>query len=316
MLVISTTKLTKDIRNNLINSYPSLDFRFYENIEKASDQLSNAEVMLTYGEDLTKEIIEKSTNLKWIMVLSAGMDEMPLNKIKERSIIVTNSRGIHKTPMAEYAISMLLQVYRNSATFIENHQRKIFDRTVPTDEISGKTMLIVGAGAIGQELARIAKAFRIKTIGVSNSGKSKDYIDEMYRAKHIEKAIPEADFIVSILPSTKETADFYTYDHFKLMKSTAVFLNMGRGDVVSSDILIEAVKHNEIAHVVLDVFEQEPLPPEHPLWEMEQITMTPHISGKSPNYIPRAIDIFEENLVKYLNGKSDFINFIHLERGY
>lgn len=316
MLVLSTTTLTPELQSKLTEAYQDLTFQFTENIEQAQPYLSEASIIITYGEDLTDKHIERATQLKWVMVISAGMDQMPFEAIKKRGIQVTNARGIHRIPMAEYAIAMLLQLYRKHEVFLDKQKARVWDQSVATEEISYRTMTIIGAGAIGEELARIAKAFHIKTIGVSNRGREKPYFDQIYQTKDTLIAIEEADFVVSILPSTSETKGFYQAEHFETMKSSAIFLNMGRGDAVEAETIIEALDQEQISHAVLDVFEQEPLPEDHPLWRHEKVTLTPHISGKSSNYLPRAMAIFEENLVSFLNEGQFTVNVIDPNRGY
>lgn len=317
MLVLSTTVLTPEIRERLKVTYHDISFVFTENIEQATPYLKEANIILTYGEDLTAEHIEQADQLKWIMVISAGMDKMPFEAIKKRQIQVTNARGIHQKPMAEYAIAMFLQLYRQHETLKQQQILHKWDKTIPIREISNRKMTIVGAGAIGDELARMAKtAFNIETIGVSRSGEDKPYFDHMYKTQDTLIAIEGADFIVSILPSTEETKRFYQAEHFEAMKRSAIFLNMGRGDAVEDTVIIKALDEGQIAHAVLDVFEQEPLPEYHPLWGHEKVTVTPHISGKSSNYLPRAIEIFEENLKSFLKAKNLKVNLINPDRGY
>lgn len=316
MLVITSCNIKENLKEKLIRQYPEATFRFYNNIHEAEKDLPEAEILLTYGEDLTDEHIELANRLKWIMVLSAGVERMPFQIIKEKNIMVTNSRGIHKTPMAEYVISMLLQVSRKAKQLFLNEQAHLWDRRVTMEEITGKTMLIAGSGAIGQEVARVAKAFRMKTIGVSRSGKPVPHFDEVHQKDDFMALLPEADFVISILPSTHETHRFFRKVHFRAMKKEAIFLNMGRGDTVCEKELLEALRDHEISHAVLDVFEQEPLPENHPFWEMENVTVTPHLSGVSPEYQPRAIDIFEQNLNAYMKGKNHLINLLDPDRGY
>jgi phosphoglycerate dehydrogenase-like enzyme len=284
-------------------------------MREADNYLDQATVFVTYGEDMNEDTIAKAPNLKWIMVLSAGVERLPFQAIEARNILVTNSRGIHKIQMAEYTISMLLQVYRQEKEVIENEKQSIWGK-VPVQEITGRTMLVLGTGAIGQEVARLAKAFRMKTIGFSHSGRAVESFDEVYQINHLDQKLPEADFVVSVLPSTNETKYLLQAEHFKQMKNDAVFVNIGRGDVVASDIILRAVQEKEIAHAVLDVFEQEPLPAEHPFWKEPNITVTPHISGKSPEYLPRALSIFQENLHKFLQAEADFVNIVNTARGY
>lgn len=316
MNILTSCKIRRDIREHLVATYPAITFQFCEDIEEAKEYLPKAEVLLTYGEDLTDELVENADQLKWIMVLSAGMDRMPFTTIEEKGIIVTNSRGIHKGPMAEYAISMLLQVSRQEKLLFEQEEAHKWDRSMKIQEISQKTLLVAGTGAIGQEVARLGKAFHMRTIGISNSGRSKEYFDEVHAASDLLSQLPKADFIVSVLPSTPDTREFYQDEHFKAMKPGAIFLNMGRGDAVRSDVLINAIQNEEIEHAVLDVFEEEPLPAAHPFWEMENVTVTPHLSGISPQYQPRAIEIFEENLKVYRDKGEGYVNLIDPRKGY
>ncbi|SET70639.1 Phosphoglycerate dehydrogenase [Salinibacillus kushneri] len=316
MEILTTCRIKRSIQDRLLHSYPSLTFRFCDDIKEAEAYLPQAEVLITYGEDLTDNHIDKAENLKWIMVISAGVDKMPFGTIREKSILVTNVRGIHGIPMSEYAISMLLQVSRQAKILYNNEQKHHWDRTVYMTEMYGQTMLVVGTGAIGQEVARLAKAFQMKTIGLSRSGRPAKYFDDTGQIDQLLEKLPEADYIVSVLPSTDDTKHIYQESHFQAMKDQAIFLNMGRGDAVDEKALIKALNQNEIRHAVLDVFEQEPLPEDHPFWDMENVTVTPHISGISRYYQPRAFEIFEANLEKYLNNQTDFINIIDPERGY
>jgi phosphoglycerate dehydrogenase-like enzyme len=315
LVILFSAKLAVKHQQILNSTYPNHTFIFCEDMMEADNYLDQATVFVTYGEDMNEDTIAKAPNLKWIMVLSAGVERLPFQAIEARNILVTNSRGIHKIQMAEYTISMLLQVYRQEKEVIENEKQSIWGK-VPVQEITGRTMLVLGTGAIGQEVARLAKAFRMKTIGFSRSGRAAESFDEVYQINHLVQKLPEADFVVSVLPSTNETKYLLQAEHFKQMKNDAVFVNIGRGDVVASDIILRAVQEKEIAHAVLDVFEQEPLPAEHPFWKEPNITVTPHISGKSPEYLPRALSVFRENLHKFLQAEADFINIVSTARGY
>ncbi|MBP1948097.1 D-2-hydroxyacid dehydrogenase [Virgibacillus litoralis] len=315
-MILSAAKLSDKHKTKLIEKYPDETFYFYKNMDEAKQHLAKAEILLTYGEDLTTDLISKAEKLKWIMVISAGMDQMPFEAIHEKGILVTNAKGIHKHPMAEYAIFSLLQVYRQGKQLIQNEAQNKWDRSVRMNEITGKTMLIAGTGAIGQEVARLAKAFQMKTYGISRSGKRVEYFDYNLVNESMVEVLPEADFIVSVLPSTSETKDFFTFEHFQMMPYHAVFLNMGRGDAVRGDDILKAVREEEIAHAVLDVFETEPLPENHPLWEEENVTVTPHLSGISPHYQTRALEIFETNLQVYKENSNNYVNKIDVTRGY
>ncbi|MBO8157834.1 MAG: D-2-hydroxyacid dehydrogenase [Bacillaceae bacterium] len=316
MFIVSSCKINQDLKQDLLRQFPEVHFCFCDDIEEAEKHLPEADILLTYGEDLEDQHIESAKRLQWIMVLSAGVDRMPFKKIKEKNILVTNSRGIHKIPMAEYVISMLLQIFRQSKLLMENEKAHKWDKSVTMEEITGKAMLVAGTGAIGGEVARLAKAFRMKTIGISRSGKPVDHFDQVFQSDQILDVLPTADFVISILPSTEETRHFFGKAHFQAMNRKAIFVNIGRGSTVCEQDLIEALQEKEIFHAVLDVFEQEPLPEHHPFWDMDNVTVTPHLSGVTPQYQPRAIEIFVQNLKSYLKGENLFINIVDPNRGY
>ncbi|GGF23086.1 glycerate dehydrogenase [Halobacillus andaensis] len=316
MLILSAIKrVPDDIREHFEQTFGEVEFLFCHGIEEAEEHLPKADVFVTYGEDLNKERIRAAKQLKWIMVLSAGMDRMPFNEIDKQDILVTNVRGIHAKPMAEYALSMILQVARNAKMLTQRERDHKWDRRVPMKEINNRTMVLLGTGAIAQETARLARAFQMKTIGVSRSGKSTECFDETYKVEEMDQALEAADYLVAVLPSTSGTRYLLKREHFTKMPSHSVFLNMGRGDLVKSEDILDAVRSGDVAHAVLDVFEEEPLPEDHVFWDEENITITPHLSGISPHYVPRGFDLFERNLKAYL--KDDKLeNVIDPKRGY
>ncbi|RRN67374.1 D-2-hydroxyacid dehydrogenase [Peribacillus simplex] len=314
MLILSTIIPNEGIQTKMKDAFPELNFIYQEGW--MDERLSEAEIIITYGEDLTEKIIGKAANLKWIMVMSAGMELMPFKAIEERGILVTNAKGIHKIPMAEYTIGMLLQYEKKLKLLMKNEREEMWDRKIEVGELNGKTMLVLGAGAIGGEVARLGKAFRMTTLGLNRSGKPVESIDRLYTLDNLLEAIPGADYIVSVLPSTDETKDLLQKEHFKAMKESAVFVNIGRGDLIDEEVLIEALEASELAHAILDVFDPEPLEKGHPFWRMENVTVTPHLSSKSGEYLPRTFAIFEKNMREYLKSGKDFINVIDLSRGY
>jgi phosphoglycerate dehydrogenase-like enzyme len=316
MKVLSTGKLKTAIKDRLKENYPELTFQFLSSMEEAEPYLFEADVLLTYGEDLNETLIQKASKLKWIMVLSAGLERMPLQAIKEKGILLTNARGIHSIPMAEYTLSAMLQVARDTKQVLANESSKVWKKKTPIREITGSTIGIIGTGAIGREIARVAKVFQIKTLGVNRSGHEVEHFDQIYKNGELLSMLPKCDFVISVLPSTNETVNYFKKEQFKAMKESGVFINIGRGDTVEEQDLIEALSEHQLAHAVLDVFKNEPLDSSHPFWEMENVTVTPHHSAISDNYQPRAIEIFEHNLVQYQQGTSGLKNVIDPDRGY
>ncbi|WP_368652697.1 NAD(P)-dependent oxidoreductase [Ornithinibacillus sp. 4-3] len=316
MTVLFANNSADEIKEQFINEFPTTEFIFNEDMYSVGESLAEVSVLVGYGSTIKADLLEKMPKLKWIMMLSAGVDQLPLEYITEKGIIVTNARGVYKVPMAEYVISVLLQVYKQEKKLIEYENGKVWADPPAIREISGRTMVVVGAGAIGQEVARLAKAFNMTTYGVSRSGRALEYFDEMAEIGQIDEYLPKADFVVSVLPGTKETTGIFQYEQFKLMKEEAVFVNIGRGNSVNSEALLKAIQEKEITHAVLDVFEQEPLPSDHPFWTEENITITPHLSAKSPRNAARTYAILTENLKKFIEGDTDFINIVDTKKGY
>ncbi|MBM7650272.1 phosphoglycerate dehydrogenase-like enzyme [Bacillus ectoiniformans] len=315
MKVVSTFRPSRELQAQMKEKFSSAEFLFYPSIKEA-EMLEEAEVLVTFGEDLTDEYIDKCQNLKWIMVASAGLERMPFKSIKKRQIIVTNARGIHKIPMAEFTMGYMLNHVKRFPELLKLQQEKMWNKKLPLQELSGKELLVLGTGAIGSEIARLAKAFRMNTAGVNRSGGSAEHFDRIFKQDDILTALPQADFVVSVLPSTKETKYFIQKSHFEAMKQEAAFINIGRGDLFEEQILLEALNDNQIAHAYLDVFMEEPLPKDHAYWHQDRLTVTPHISSISKMYLPRAFEIFEYNLEKYLQSDLDLQNLIDVEKGY
>lgn len=316
MKIVSSILPSASIQGEIQGKFPEIEFQFFKGMNKAGNAFFDAEIFITYGEDLTEEHIKMTKNLKWIMVMSAGMDKMPLAACHEKGIIITNARGVHKIPMAEFTLGAMLQHVKQTRMLLQNEREQEWDRKLLMEELYGKTVLILGVGAIGGEIARLSKAFGMTTIGINRSGSAVPFIDEIEKIDRLSEVLPRADFIVSVLPSTDETRDILTYEHFLNMKETAVFINIGRGDLVKEEILLKVLKEKEIAHAFLDVFEREPLPKNHPFWQMENVTVSPHLSSITRNYLPRAFEIFEGNLHTYIRKGTNFINLINLTRGY
>ncbi|WP_191559599.1 D-2-hydroxyacid dehydrogenase [Metabacillus idriensis] len=317
MKILSTVKLPAYLKEELEKEFPEDHFDFDKKINEVQKEIAETEVILTYGEDLSAEIIGQAKKLKWVMVASAGMDKLPFEALIDKNVLVTNAKGVHKIPMAEYTISMMLQISRESQQLAANQQARKWDRRVQMHELHGKTIFILGTGAIGTEIARLSKAFGMKTIGMNTSGRSVEFFDEIHIFSRLEEGMKKADFVVSVLPSTKETKELLNYKTFQWMKPDSIFINIGRGDAVCESDLVKALKEGIVKHAVLDVFAEEPLKEDHPFWGMENVTVTPHLSGITKNYLPRAMDIFKRNLVFYKDGShSSMENVIKLEQGY
>lgn len=313
MEILFTFVPREDQQQRMKNEFPEVDFHF---LYRDKTRLASADIIVTYGEDLTAEDIKSAEKVKWIMVASAGIEKLPHQAIEARGITVSNVKGIHKTPMAESALAHLLALKRALPVIYENQRNQQWERKIPSSELSGTTALILGPGAIGAEIGRLLQAFGVQTIGCNRSGAQAPNMNEMVSFKKILDKLPEADYVISVLPSTAETKQLLKVEHFKAMKNTAIFMNFGRGDLVTDSVLVNALQEKEISFAVLDVFEQEPLPADHSYWSMDNVVVSPHISSKSGKYVDRTLDIFIPNLQKWLIDQSVPTNLVDMEKGY
>jgi phosphoglycerate dehydrogenase-like enzyme len=320
MNIVSIAKMSDKHQNKLMESFPQHQFSFFGGIEETPmTSLEKAEILVTYGEDLTPDVVEKMPSLQWVQVLSAGLELMPFDILIARQIVVTNAKGIHRIPMAEYTIGAILQLARKGYDFYDLQKENHWDRSIRVDEVYGKTLGILGVGAIGTEIAKRAKAFGMKVLGLRRSEVSQDstmeYVDELISLENKEKLFRESDYIVVLLPVTAETTHFVGAEELSMMKSSAYLINIARGQIVDEEALLIALQDKKIAGAVLDVFKEEPLPSTHPFWKTENLIITPHSSGRSPYYMQRALEIFHENLNKYPRVE-DMKNVIKMEQGY
>ncbi|WP_060206030.1 D-2-hydroxyacid dehydrogenase [Sporosarcina koreensis] len=314
MNVLFTFRIKEEQMEKLKADFPEVQFFFNKKADEVS--IEEYEIIVTYGEDITTQVLDRATSLKWLMVASAGVEKMPLAEIAASGIVISNVRGIHKTPMAETVLAHILSLGRALPTLAEQQSRKEWNTKVRQSEIRGSTALILGPGAIGSEIGRLLQVFGVRTIGCNNSGDPAQFMDETIQFDGLLSKLPEADIVVSVLPSTAKTKGLLTECHFQTMKESAVFMNFGRGDLVKESILVKALKNGGIGHAVLDVFEKEPLPAESELWDLSNVTISPHVSSHSGKYIERALEFFTENLEKWQTGDRKLTNLIDPEKGY
>ncbi|PID02028.1 D-2-hydroxyacid dehydrogenase [Sporosarcina sp. P2] len=314
MKILFTFKIETSFKEQLIEKYPNVEFLHTTNIDKAS--LEDIDVIVTDGGDLRSEHVEKALKLKWVMVAAVGVDTLPSEALQARDVLVTNSHGVHKMPLAESVLAHLLSLERGLPDIYKRETEKKWALDSLPGEMNLSTALIVGTGAIGGEIGRLLQAFHVHTIGCNRTGHSSPYMNEAISLDEIMGKLPHVDYVISILPSTPQTRWIYQPEHFRAMRETAVFMNVGRGDAVKEQYVLDALKQNEIRHAVLDVFETEPLPKESPFWELPNCTVSPHMSSLSDQYIKRSLDIMDTNLEKWVVGDQDLINQVDLSRGY
>ena len=274
---------------------------------------------LVAGSTPDLELIKKGEKLKLIQTWSAGVDRYLKKEIvehlAEKKIMLISMSGIHGDPIAEHVLGLIINYTRRLYDLYEAQKERKW-QWLKVDQLAGKNMVIVGTGSIGQEIARRARAFKMKTIGVKRKVEGKvDYFDEVYSNTQVEAALKEGDYIVAALPLTEESKGFFGEREFALMKESAFFINIARGEVVDEGALIKALKEGRIAGAALDVFTEEPLSPTSPFYGLENVYITPHISAAHPDYNLKATRLFIDNLKNYLE-KKEIRNLVDYNRGY
>jgi phosphoglycerate dehydrogenase-like enzyme len=278
--------------------------------------LPRTEILITLFTRPDAEHLRMAPNLKWIQALTAGVDFFPLREIEKLGITLTCGRGIHKVYMAEYAIAAMINLARNFHLMFRNQLDGKWDRSVAQDEIHGCTAGIIGLGSIGQEIARKASMLGMRVVGVKNSPQPLEGVDQVYGPGQMADVFRQSDYIINLLPDTPATKGLIDKTFFSLMRPSACFINLGRGSTVNQGDLIDALRTKMIRAAVSDVYEEEPLPADSPLWQMENVILTPHIAGVSPQYLQRAMDIIHHNLDVYRSASGQMINVVDPARGY
>ncbi len=292
--------------------------------QELEDAMRDAAVLFGFWGNLLVEMYpdpkvlrERAPNLRWIQLTSAGVDRAARSGLVGSEFRITNASGVHATPIGEYVLCIMLMFCKGGATFIRAQERREWTRFM-SRELYGKTVGIVGYGHIGEGVATLAKAFGCRIIATRRSvteRSSSDLVNELLPSAELPRLLSDSDFVVLAVPLTNETRHMIDEAALRSMKASAVLINIARGAVIDTDALIRALKEGWIAGAGLDVFEQEPLPPDSELWSLENVIMSPHISGGTEIYNQRAVAIFCDNLRRYLAGES-LMNLVDAERGY
>lgn len=239
--------------------------------------------------------IAQFENLRFIQLTSAGFDRVPMEEVNRRGIRICNARGVYGIPMAEFAVAGVLQLYKQSRFFAENQKNHGWNKHRGLLELWGKQVTIVGCGNIGQECAKRFAAFDCQVVGVDIFEAELPNISKMYHISKLQEVLPNSDVVVLTLPLTEETRHLFGEAAFAAMKKGAILVNIARGGVVDTKALIQALQ-GHLGGAVLDVFEEEPLSPDSPLWDMEQVLLTPHNSFVGDHNSQRLENVILSNL--------------------
>jgi phosphoglycerate dehydrogenase-like enzyme len=276
----------------------------------ASTQIEAAVLM---SRSIHEDLLAKMPNLKFIQLMSAGFDHVNTDLIKERKIILANAKDVYSIQIAEHVFSMILSFTHHMFTYKKQMEDATWKRHEVTHELHGSTFGLLGAGSIATEVAKRAKAFGANVLGYRKSNQKPEYFDEIYTndlgLAHLLKV---SDYIVMTLPLNQDTKHFLNEKSFKMMKKSAFFINVARGDVVDQKALTEALINKDIEYACLDVTSPEPLPKDHPLWTLENVIITPHASSESPYVYDRLLSLIAENLNRFYR-QEDLLHVVNLD---
>lgn len=297
-----------ECKERLESGFPEVSMFFAANEEDAGDFVDKAEILYTLRP--SDELIKSCKKLEWIQSIITGTDFIVELPSMRKEILLTSTTGIHGPQMSEMACLLMLALNRNFPQVVLNQKKKVYDRW-PGKLLWQKKICILGLGVIGKEVARKCNAFGMTVYGIDIIQGKIDFVDHLYSPDKFPEVLPEMDYVLDILPNTPGTRKFIGSKEFSAMKPSAYFLNIGRGETVDEEALLEALETGKIAGAALDVFMKEPLPEGSPLWEAQNLIITPHVGGMSDIYLDQALPIFEENLRRYLKGeRKDLINVI------
>jgi phosphoglycerate dehydrogenase-like enzyme len=299
---------------------PEVEVVKSEDREEALDLVKDVDCL--FAGFFSKELFQSAKKLKWIQSWGAGVERILIPEVVSSSVIVTNAGGIHATPMSEHVIGMMLCFTRGLHVFIRNQTEKKWERletwTSPMiEELSGKTLGIVGLGKIGTEIAKKAKCLGMRVIATKRdlTSAASTSVERLVPPADLNQLLAESDFAVLSLPLTKETEGMIGERQLRSMKRTGILINVSRGKIIQENKLVQALKQGWIAGAGLDTFENEPLPENSELWNFKNIIITPHIAGDTPHYAERLTDIFTENLNRFIH-KQPLINVVDKNLGY
>lgn len=283
-----------------------------EKIIENTEEINTADVLVTY-DSFSRLDINQMKNLKYIQTTSVGIDQLPKQEIVEREIIVSNNRGGYSIPIGEWIVKSILDIYKNTVSFYKNQKNKVWKPDFTTKEVSGIRVGFLGTGTIAMEAAKRLKAFDVEVWGVNTKGSIREYFDKCFSTSNLDEIFKSCDVVVASMPSTKETIGLVNKDKFELMKEGSVFINIGRGDLINQDDLIDCI--GKFRGVALDVFEEEPLSEDNKLWDFDNVIVTPHNSWWSDKNPDRVFDLVYNNLKKFINN-DNLKNVVDLKRGY
>jgi phosphoglycerate dehydrogenase-like enzyme len=312
-LVVYAEDVEMDVHETISSRFPQIDTRVEKKAEEFVEAAREADI-ICMARKYERSMVLSAQRLKWLHVGGTGIDRLrPLSDLDPK-LIITHTPGLNAQMMADYVICVILMLIWDFPRLMRNQlERKWEDWLV--DRVESKVLALIGVGNVGRSVAHRATTLGMRVIGIKRSPEPVPHVEQVAGLDQLHQTLSEADFVVLAVPLTKETRGMIGPRQLEAMKKSAYLINICRGSVVQERALIAALQKGRIAGAALDVFENEPLPPDSELWELKNVIISPHISSWSKDYRMRAAEVFCVNLERYLSGKA-LLHVIDRSRGY
>jgi D-2-hydroxyacid dehydrogenase (NADP+) len=294
---------------SLRDAFPEVEIATAGSFPDAGPHLAEAEILVTLGVrlpglDFTDRVAAQMPRLAWVQCLASGYEAVKTALAARGDVLITTGAGIHGPQVSEMALLHMLTLARGMRTMLRNQAAVTWER-VPQRILASKTVGIVGMGTIGTHLAGVCKALGMRVYGFSRTIRPVPGVDRMLPREELPGAALELDFLVLVVPAAPDTSHLVDAALLAAMKPTAYLINLGRGPAVDEDALAEALQAGTIAGAGLDVFAAEPLPPDSPLWRLENVIITPHVGGYHDLYAEQTLAFLQPNLRAFVDGRRD-----------
>jgi phosphoglycerate dehydrogenase-like enzyme len=296
-------------------------YAFADTDEQFQSAIRDADVVFGWNYFSNPRMLQRAlpfaTRLQWIQAAGVGIERLLFPELVNSDVILTNGAGVYEQNLAEYAVMLMLLFAKDVVqTVIDQREHRWEFRGPKNDTLQGRELLVVGAGGIGRAIARQGRMLGMRSIGIARTGRDGDGdFDVIHPLSDLLKVLPSADFVVLIVPSTQDTNGMIGEEAFSHMKPTARLINLGRGELVGEAALLDALRKGQIAGAALDVFWTEPLPKDHPLWDMPNVIISPHIAGDTAATPEQFVKLFLGNLARWQAGQS-LINIVDKQLGF
>jgi D-2-hydroxyacid dehydrogenase (NADP+) len=289
-------------RSSLAHRFPGITIAAAPSFAEADRRLTDAEVLITMGVGLTPQVVGRMPRLAWVQSLVSGHEHLRAALVARADVLLTTARGIHGPQMSETALLHMLMLARGGARIVHQQRAGVWAPWAPPT-LAGRTVAVVGLGTVGRTLGPLCRALGMSVIGVSRSADAADGFDRLVPPERLAEVLPTADFVVLVAPARPDSAPLIGAPELRAMRRSAFLVNLGRGSLVDEPALVAALATGELAGAGLDVVAQEPLPASSPLWQLDQVLITPHLGGRSDRYAEAAMTVVGPNLERYLAGR-------------